>query len=219
VKIVARTSKPHPGFFVVLALIVAGSYCGCGSKGTAASSAGSKKSPALPAAEPAEIPLAQQTEQKLDPLTMDDVDLYLKVMRAAAEQVKTPAPGDTATLEAAKKILAAGAAGRVPTRNEVTTLERANLVAIGMDQIVAEEMKFDGRTYRGIAEAMEAVVPNPDLGSASGDASPPAVNHTLTPIEQRLSAVNARNKKFLASYCDLIQALIAVVHNPANLPR
>jgi hypothetical protein len=219
VKIVARTSKPHPGFFVVLALIVVAFCCGCGSKGTAASSAGGMKSPALPAAEPAEIPLAQQTEQKLDPLTKEDAELYLKVMRAAAERVKTPVPGDTATLDAAKKILAAGAAGRVPTRKEVMTLERANLVAIGIDQIVAQEMKLDGRTYRGIAEAIEAVVPNPDLGAASDAGSAPAPNHTLTPIEQRLSAVNARNEKYLASYRDEIQALIAVVHNPANLPR
>ena len=165
------------------------------------------------------MPLEQQTGQKLDPLTKDDIELYLKVMRAAAERVKSRAPGDMTTLDAARKILAADAAGRVPKHDEVMTLERANLVAISMDQIVAEEMKLDGRTYRGIAEAVEAVVPNPDLGAAPADASASGADHTLSPLEIRLSDVNAANKKFLAPYRDEIQKLIVVVHNPENLPK
>ena len=71
----------------------------------------------------------------------------------------------------ASKILAGSATGRVPSQKDVKTLERANLVALSMDQIVAEEMKLDGRTYRGIVEAVEAVVPGPTLTPASGSAA------------------------------------------------
>jgi hypothetical protein len=98
-------------------------------------------------------------------------------------------------------------------------LERANLVAISMDQVVAEEMKVDGRTYRGIAEAIESVIPNPAQGVASGGDAAPAPNHAPTPLEKRLSDVNAANVKFLAPYREEIQNLIAIVHNPANLPK
>ena len=135
-----------------------------------------KVHPQRPAAKPAEAPLEQQTEQKLDPLSKDDIELYLKVMRAAAGRVKNPAPSDKARLAAAKRILAGGAAGRVPTPDDVKTLERANLVALSMDQIVAEEMKIDARTYRGIAEAIESVVQNPALAAAPGAGGAAAPN-------------------------------------------
>jgi len=192
-------------------------WTGCGRSGNASTRLGDLK--ALPAAEPPELPMDQQTEQKLDPLTRSDVDLYLKVMRAAAGRVNNPLPGDTATLDAARKILAARAVDRIPTQQEVTTLQRANLVALSMDQIVAEEMKLDGRTYRGIAEAVEAVVPNPDLDVAPADTGSPAADRGLTPLERRLDDVNAANKLFLAPYRGEIQKLIAVVRNPASLPK
>jgi len=195
---------------------------GCGRNQTAPPSEGAENSPATPNAPPVDASPEQQTEQKLDPLTKDDFDLYLKVMRAAAGRVQNPTAGDKAALEGAKKILAGGISGRVPTQDDVKTLERANLVATAMDQIVAEEMKLDGRTYRGIAEAVESVVPNSELAAASrGGAAPtPApVDHTLTPLEKRLSEVSAANGKFLAPYRVEIQKLIAIVRNPANLPK
>jgi hypothetical protein len=193
---------------------------GCGRNQTALPSEGAENSPATRSAPPVEASLEQQTEQKLDPLTKDDVELYLKVMRVAAARVQNPTAGDKAALETAKKILAGGASGRVPTQDEVKTLERANLVATATDQIVAEEMKLDGRAYRGIAEAVESVVPNPELAAASkGDAVPAPSEHPLTPLDKRLSEVNAANEKFLAPYRGEIQKLIAVVRNPANLPK
>ncbi len=208
--------------FLVAMLCVALAQAGCGRNQTAPPSEGAENSPSTHSAPPVEASPEQQTEQKLDPLPKDDVDLYLKVMRAAAARVQNPTAGDKAALESAKKILAGGASGRVPTQVDVKTLERANLVATAMDQIVAEEMKLDGRTYRGIAEAIESVVPNPALAAASGGgaASAPApADHPLTPLEKRLSEVNAANVKFLAPYRGEIQKLIAVVRNPANLPK
>jgi hypothetical protein len=152
-------------------------------------------------------------------LTKDDVELYLKVMRAAADRVKTPTPADKATLEGASKILAGSASGRVPTQAEVKTLERANLVALSMDQIVAEEMKIDGKTYRGIAEAVESAVPNPVLAVNPAKGIPPVPEHPPTPLQERLRSVNAVNEKFLGPYREEIQKLLPIVRNPLNLPK
>ena len=195
---------------------------GCGRNQTAPPSEGAENSPAIRAAPPVEASLDQQTEQKLNPLTKDDVELYLQVMRTAAARVQNPSAGDKAALEGAKKILAGGASGRVPTQDDVKTLERANLVATAMDQIVAEEMKLDGRAYRGIAEAVESVVPNPALAAASSGGAVPApapADRAPTPLEKRLSEVNAANEKFLAPDRGEIQKLIALVRDPANLPK
>jgi hypothetical protein len=203
----------------MMLLCAATSFYSCGRKETTPLSESAENAHASADSTLTELPLDQQTEQKLDPLTKEDVELYLKVMRAAAERLKNPTPADQTAIIGAKKTLSGSASGRVPTHDEVKTLERANLVAIAMDQIVAEEMKLDGRTYRGIVESIESVIPNPAPGAASGDGGMPARDHTPTPLEKGLSDVNAANKKFLAPYIDEIQKLIAVVRNPANLPK
>jgi hypothetical protein len=214
-----RTSKRVRRFWLGIALCAAVSFAGCGRKETAPPSEGGENSPAAPGATPAEASLEQQTEQRLDPLTKDDVELYLRVMRAAAERVKNPVASDKAALEGAKRILAGSASGRVPTQDDVKTLERANLVALSMDQIVADEMKINGRTYRGIAEAVESAVQNPGQPVALGDGRPPLPDHAPTPLENRLSVINTANEKFLTPYRGEIQKLIAVVRNPINLPK
>ena len=194
-------------------------FSGCGRKESAPLSEGGENSPVTPGAKPEEAPIEVQTEQKLDPLTRDDVELYLKVMRAAAERVKNPTPADKSAIEGASKILAAGASGRVPTQADVKTLERANLVALSMDQIVAEEMKVDAKTYRGVAEAVESAVPNPALAVTSEKAMPPAPDRAPTSLQERLSTARTANEKFLAPYRSEIQKLIPIVRNPINLPK
>lgn len=214
-----RAGKYRWRFLFPIALCAAALAYGCGRGKTLPVSESTAKTPSSADLKFAEPPLNQQTEQKLDPLTKEDVELYMKVMRAAAERVKNLTPADHATLEGAKKILAGSASGRIPTPADVKTLAQANLVALSMDQIVAAEMKLDGRAYRGIAEAVEAVVPNPALGPASGDGGAPPANHTSTPLEKRLNDANTANEKFLAPYRAEIQLLLAVVRNPANLPQ
>jgi hypothetical protein len=214
-----RASKQSRTFILAILFCATAPFNGCGRKETAPLSEAAENPSASSGAKLAELPLDQQTEQKLDPLTNEDLELYLKVMRAAAERVKHLAPADQAALDGARKILATSASGRVPARDDVKTLERANLVAIAMDQIVAEEMKLDGRTYRGIVEAIESVMPNRASGAPSGDGGAPAPDHAPTMLEKRLNQVNAANEKFLAPYRKEVQQLIAVVRNPANLPK
>jgi hypothetical protein len=211
-----------PRFPIALPAVLCATFllAACGRNQTAPSLEGAENSAATLGSQPAEASLDQQTEQKLDPLTKEDVELYLKVMRAAAERVKTPSASDKAALASAKTILAGSSSGRVPTPEDVKTLERANLVAIFMDQIVADEMKIDGRTYRGIAEAVESVITNPVVAAGSenaANAQPP--EHALTPLEKRLADINATNERFLTAYRDEIQKLMSIVRNPANLPK
>jgi len=212
-----RTGK-HYGKFALAVLFCAVFY-GCGNKKASSLSESAGNPPASAEEKLAEPPLDQQTEQKLDPLTKEDVELYLKVMHAAAERVQHLTPADRAALDAARKIFASSASGRVPTRDDAKTLERANLVAVSMDQIVAEEMKLDARAYRGIVEAVESVVPNPASGTASGNLAAPTSVRDPTLLEKRLSAVNAANETYLAPYREEIQKLIAIVRNPAKLPK
>jgi hypothetical protein len=214
-----RTSQRVRTLCLGIALCACVSFAGCGRKESAPLSEGGENSPAAPGAKPVEASIELQTEQKLDPLTKDDVDLYLKVMRAAAERVKSPSSADRVALEDASKILARSASRHIPTQDDIKTLERANLVALSMDQIVAGEMKLDGRTYRGIAEAVESAIQNPALAVTSGKGALPVPAHAPTPLQERLSGVNAANEKFLAPYHSEIQKLLAVVRNPANLPK
>jgi len=88
-----------------------------------------------------------------------------------------------------------------------------------MDQIIAEEMKLDARTYRGIAEAVESAVPDPALAATSTKEMPAAPDHAPTPLQQRLSNAKSVNEKFLAPYRSEIQKLIQIVRNPLNLPK
>jgi hypothetical protein len=206
-------------FLLAMALCAAFHLTGCGRKETAPPTEGGETSPASPSAGTAGLPLDRQIEQKLDPVTEEDIELYLKVMGEAAERVKNPTAADKAALEGAKKILGGSASGRVPTPDDIKTLEHANLVALAMDQIVADEMKLDGRAYRGIVDAVESAVPNPTLGTAPGKDASPTAEPVPTTLEKRLSDVNAANETFLTPHRAEIQKLIAVVRNPANLPK
>jgi hypothetical protein len=197
-------------FSLGISLSISSGLAGCGHSTGAPLSEGDEDLPAARVAKPVEAPIELQTEQMLDPLTDDDVALYLRLMRAAAERVMKPTPADQAALADASKILAAGSAGKVPSQDEVRTLARANQVALAMDQVIADESKIDGRIYRGIVEAVESALHDP----------PSAVsNHELTPIEKHLSALNALNARFLASNRAEIQKLMGIVRNPANLPK
>src|SRR5579863_1233949 len=139
-----RASKFAQQVSLAILLCAVAALCCCGREKTAPLSETASNAPPSADATLAEPPLDQQTVQKLDPLTKEDVELYLRVMRAAAERVENLTPADQAALDGARKILACSASRRTPTRDDAKTLERATLVAVSMDQIVAQEMKLDG---------------------------------------------------------------------------
>ena len=158
------------------------------------------------------------TEQKLDPLTASDVELYLGVMRAAAARVQSPTAEDMATLAEAHEIMTAAAAGHVPSSSDARTLERASQIGTEMDQIVADEQHIDPATYIGIALAVEAVVPDPQLTTTVKNTK--QTNAPLqTPLSRRIAEADAANRMVLAPYRDEIEKLLIVVRNPGNLPK
>lgn len=199
-------------------ILVCATVCvaGCGRNRTAPLSEGAEHSTVPPGTVPAEAPPHLQTEQKLTPLTQEDVALYLRVMHLAALRVKNRLPTDRAALVTAKQILDARDSGRTPTPDDARMLQHATLVATGMDELVAQEMKIDLQKYRGIADAVETVIPNPLLPP---DPANQAVENSLTRLQRRLQKVDAANAKLLGPYRKEIQQLLAVVRNPANLPN
>jgi len=70
-KIVALRARSTRKFHFVTTLCFVAALAGCGRKEAAPASEALGASRASSAAEPAELPLNQQTEQKLDPLTRD----------------------------------------------------------------------------------------------------------------------------------------------------
>jgi hypothetical protein len=158
------------------------------------------------------------TEQKLDPLTESDVALYLQVMRAAAARVQNPTAEDEATLAEAHEIMAAAAAGHVPSSSDARTLERASQIGTEMDELVADEQHIDPATYLGIALAVEAVIPDPQIAATEKiPLAPPAPPRT--PLERRIAQANAANRIFLAPHQEEIERLLTIVRNPENLPK
>jgi len=156
------------------------------------------------------------TEQKLDPLTPSDVELYLGVMRTAAARVRNPSAEDTRVLAQAKQIMTAAASGRVPDSTDARTLQHASQICLAMDQIVARELGVDLANYMAVAGAIEAVVPNP---AVSMPQQKPGEIPVRSPLERRMAEIHAANETFLAPYSAEIQGLLAVVRNPANLPK
>ena len=156
------------------------------------------------------------TEQRLDPLTPSDVELYLRVMRAAADRVRIPTREDLQTIARARQIISAAATGHVPSSADANTLQEASQICLAMDQIVAREMQIDPNRYIAIADAIEAVVPNPDLTAPQEES---AGVSPRSPLERRIVTVNAANELFLVSYRSEVQRLLSVVRNPANLPK
>ena len=132
--------------------------------------------------------------------------------------MKNPTAEDKATLAQARQIMAAAAAGHVPSSSDARTLERASQIGTEMDEIVADEQHIDPATYLGIALAVEAVIPDPQIVATEKiPVAPPALPRT--PLERRIAQANAANRIFLAPHQEEIKRLLTIVRNPENLPK
>ena len=77
---------------------------------------------------------------------------------------------------------------------------------------------MDAAAYLGVARAVEAVVPNPQIVATEKKMQEDA-GSPQSPLDRRIAAVNAANRIFLTPYRDEIERLLAIVRNPANLPK
>ncbi len=100
---------------------------------------------------------------KFSTVTQADVDLYMAVMRAAAERVRHPAPEDLATMAAFERIKnnPSAPSSRL-TGEEKQTIQRAALLTSALDEVVAQETHVGANRYRAAKAAVESALPVPD---------------------------------------------------------
>jgi hypothetical protein len=165
---------------LLVAAACAGSPPAQDAKSVAAQGAGSTAQ--RPSAAPATDTTAALGE--FEPLTRADVELYVKVMRAAADRVKNLPAADRQALEAQKTFATKASSGQMPSAEEFAAMERATQL-MALDGTIAREMGV-GKRYRSIRSRVpEYAMPEIE---ASGDDEP------MTP-EQR-AALKARIEKF-----------------------
>ncbi len=108
-------------------------------------------------------------------VTQADVNLYMAVMRSAAERVRNPAPQDLATMAAFQRIRDARSSPATKlTPEEKHIIQRAFLITNALDEVVAQEKHVDTDRYRSAKAAVESVLPAADQQHriASGAVTP-----------------------------------------------
>lgn len=93
-------------------------------------------------------------------VTADDVDIYLRVMRATVGRMKNPLPEDLAAMAAFERITKAPSSPASKlTREEKQIIQRAVLLTSALDEVVAQEEHLGVDRYRSAKAAVESVLP------------------------------------------------------------
>lgn len=201
-----------PGYVVTAALTVLlfGALGSCGDAPLPSEAAHTR---AIPAA------MADTLVAKIDwqrvPLTQADVQLYLDVMRAAAERLRHPSAADLAAPKLAKAAAAKMQQGH-PER--VTTAEDQAIDLAGTlqghaDDLIVADRHIDAERYSHIVDRVEdAVVPPQfDIGADGGE--PLSTPYVPTARDRAVAATRAANIKLLAPHRKEIRALQSVVRD------
>jgi len=160
----------------------------------------------------------------LKPLSHDDIALYLQVMRAAAERLRTLSPADRKTI-ADYQALASGEAdqqqtsGQTPEAAAAQTQQSARALQLmtAMDEMVAADEHVDIGRYDAIKERVEAVISPADCNACGGDDTGGAdpdddpLNAGQRREADRLAAIAQTDTRSLAPYRTEIQALLRAV--------
>ena len=174
------------------------------------------------AARPAQASAAEPLGE-FETLTQADVDLYLKVLRAAAERVRNMPQADRDVLNAFHK-MTTGGAGQIPTPDQMAAMQRAgDLMTIPSG--VAREMGVEKR-FSSIGSRVEHFLMPMD-GASSGDEDDAA---RMTAEER--AALKVRIQRFrdrrtadaatLQPYRDEIAALqkqVDFARHPESIPK
>ena len=186
--------RGHPGAAPLVMLVLLTWLCGgCNQPGRKGAAAGSQGAAAA------------------TPLTQDDVNLYLEVMRTAAVRVNHMTPADKATLSRMNRLQTDIEAGRIPTPSEgdraAEIIQRGLKLQSAMDEIIAEEKQMDVEGYTSVRDWIEGLVFRTGATSDETDVE----GRPMTPAEiQTLLA----NKRVLAPYVPEIERLYQVVRIP-----
>jgi hypothetical protein len=216
--------RPRHARAVLLMTLALGALCGC-SHGTTsiqasesptiATSGSAASASATPTAAP-----ANKTDWELVPLTPADVQLYLGVMRAAAERLRHPPASDSQL----PRLTAAGEAklqqgrGAELTQAESDAIDLAGTLQGHADDLTVAQQHIDPERYEHIVDRLEdAVVPPQFDFVADGDPGD-AVAYVPTAHDRAVEAVKTANIKLLAPYRDEIRSLQTVVRNMTPRP-
>jgi hypothetical protein len=138
------------------------------------------------------------------PITQEDADLYMSVMRQTAARVKNPPPEDIAVVDAFNRIPnARTAAADQLTDEQRKTIMDALRITETLDGVVAEEMQVDQSRYERAKEAVEEIFPPPS------QEHPPASNG---PTETRRKALDSY-AKVLAPHADEFLKIQEEIYN------
>ena len=182
------------------------------------------KGPAQPGASTRDIPRARvaDTTQALgefDPLTGADVEMYLKVMRTAAERIRTMSAADRAVLKAYRKMTASPDPNQIPSAEQIMALQRAGEL-MTMDSAVARELGV-GRRYTSIAGRVTTFITPMD---GAGD-SEPMTSEQRARLKARIERFQDRRKldaATLGPHRDEIQSLqkqVNLILHPESIPE
>lgn len=213
---------------VALAALMFGalSACGSGAMGTQSADKQAASAPttaasnpaAADAAAPSDTP-ADKTDWPLVPLTQADVQLYLSVMRAAAERVRHPTAEDIAApglVKSAELKMQQGHAEQV-TAAEDKAIDLAGTLQGHADDLIVEGRHIDAQKYSHIVDRVEEAIVPPQFDFVA-DGDPSSTPYVPTAHDRAVEATKNANIKLLAPYRDEIRALQATVRDTTPRP-
>ena len=161
-------------------------------------------------------------DPQLTPRSTADVQLYLTVMRAAAERVRHPTADDFAAQKRWQTVIA-NAHGSVvaPTDADLAADDRVLMLNSGQtDILIVRERHLDEDRYSRIVDDIEEALPTPGTavpGCPRGDCTD--VSPVPTAQDRLYAAAVARNRELLAPYRTEINSLETVVRKLNSLRK
>jgi hypothetical protein len=157
---------------------------------------------------------------EFEPLTQADVDLYLKVMRTAAERLKNLPAADREALKTFRKMTTTPNANALPSAEELAAMQRAGEL-MALDGVVARELGVARRYESVSSRALAFAAPQID---ASGDDERMTAEQKrqLTIRIERFRQRRTQDAATLGPNRDEILALqkqVNLIQHPESLPN
>ncbi len=175
-----------------------------------------------PVAAAARTPAAAEPLGEFETLTRADVDLYLKVLRVAADRVKNMPQADRDVLNAFHRMTTGAGAGQIPTPEQMASMQRAGEL-MTIPSVVAREMGVEKR-YRSIDSRAEHFLMPMD-GASSGDEDEVMTAEQRAALKQRIQRFRQRRDADAATlqpYREEIAALrkqVDFLRHPESIPK
>lgn len=210
-------------------IVVCGTLLAAGCSRAPAPSTAAAANAAAPAAAPSEGGSSQAAGLagtadahalgEFDPLSQADVDLYLKVMRTAADRLAHLPPADRDALNAYRRMISAGSSDQPISTADASAMGRATEL-MSLDQSVAREMGV-GPRYESIASRVEELM-GPVADGGGDDPTTPEDRARLQALGDRLQQRDAKDAVAVRPHRAEILALqkkVNLVQHPESIPQ